>query len=118
MYMQEISESEVNKYISGNYKNVPKCQVCLQKICYINVVWEKKGKIEKSHYHYSKICNSCLLPRKYISDNTYNSFVISDCKMGPKCNICKKKICFLKIDMIGKYFSEICASCLRRKKFV
>ena len=141
--MANLDIEEVNQYIAGNRTRTPKCSVCNDNYCYINVQYEesKRPKASSSsggiyfhfsssltllpssprkeiqYYHYSSTCRYCKPVHHYISDISANEYVESHCKSAPLCAHCKAKPCFIRVEAGGWYFTKSCASCLGSKNF-
>ena len=138
MFMKPLGKDAVNQYLAGDYTNVPKCNVCSKKNCYIIVETkiekqvpnnmygihflaccshpEEKKRKEYRTYYYSTTCNTCKPKQTYITDASMNAFIEADCKYGPMCLQCQKEYCFIKIEEGGKIFTKKCSSCLESKK--
>ena len=135
--MNEIPLEKVDAFTSGNFKHTPQCLICHKKNCYIIVdqklkknsqkyekignFWQKRHKKEeimrpksKTRYFYSKTCKNCVcdISRNYITDLEVVHFIDNRCVSQQKCDVCKIKSCFIRINEKGKYFTKKCSSCI------
>ena len=138
--MTQLSDKELNSYISGDHSSAPLCNICKNRPCYIivkekitivknksqidnRIVFQASTKenisteIKKFYYIYSKICNRCVVDIKYITDASMNEYIETRFQAAPLCKHCNKQRCFLKINNGKGYFSKACSTCLESKIF-
>ena len=104
--MSSLGPRQILDLCSGNYVDISMCEICSERPPFII--------LDKGEYYYSNVCHGCRssIPRVYVEDKVVNNYIDSKFKKGPLCEQCKKKCCFIRIDVLGRYFTKKCTSCI------